>query len=560
MLGILAPEPVADAFRSAGVTIATNTDIRQAAKAIRDAMSGNPNYPVLVINDPQQGYRVADALVQALRGRTSPVLVAGEDFTMPVRMGELAEKLGVSLGGDHDLLLGPSGHVEEKTEDEDDWLDDSLFETSEPEPAVAEKTEAPPEPTASRPATPVGWGDEPPTREPEPPVAQPAPDGWGDEEPIQPPVPSEPTPTPTPPSSWARQEPPAPQQSPRQKQPRMPAEHAPQHPSQGHRPPGDDNRSWALSQQEGIDDPGLNDILQRRGDSSQRAYEAPPMGVVLFMWAGGGGVGKSTYSRLLAQLGAEAGMRSLLLDGNRGQADQAQYVLRNTRVEFPTINAFARTDDIDAAIMTSEQINTVRGGSVARIGFDTVFSPTPETHDLRVHTPQLYRDAVDVLTRRYDLIVVDTQTLDKDLSDLWVEFILPMMREGAWAVGTSDMNPPKMKNLISFTRQFSESLGVNPARSLSFVSLPDPRPEDGDTLARSLTPASTFVGVVAHDEDFQTDMSSGSRIPTDNEAVAPVAREIMKKITGLSAFSPPAEEPKQSGLRALFSRKKKGKG
>lgn len=524
-LGILGPQPVVDAFRGAGVSVSADLDNMVATRLIKKRMTENPDFPILVVSTDD--HRVPAPLIAALRQRASRLVVAGEDVQLPARLGDVASRLGLEITSGQDSILTAAG-LEAPDDDDDDWLTDDLFVDEpmhESVPAASQPESEPEEPPAlDLPDAPAGWSD---------PVAE--------AEPVAP----QPSARATPPASWS-----APVRSPE------PTIQPTPEPAQ--QPPPMEGHGWSMGADVAAEhhtDSDFQDFLNDRARARESdPARRPASGIVVFCWAGGGGVGKSTYSRVLAQMAAEAGFRAVLFDANRGQADQAQYVLRGGASGYATIHLYATTGDIRAAITTADEANQVRTQRVAPVSFDSLFSPTPDAHDMQVHTPELYAQALRELKGMYDIILVDTQTLDHDSSDLWDGFIRPAMLEDAWAMGTSDDSAPKTKSLAELSQQFSER-GVNPMRMLNTVTLTDPRPDDGEILATKFAPYSTFVGVIAFDEAFGQDMATGHRVITDSPAVDPVLRQVLRRITGSPVFDPRVEEPKRRF--PFFGRKNK---
>lgn len=539
-LGILGPQPVVDAFRAAGVSVTVDPENAMVATArlIQKRIKENKDFPVLVVSTPERP--MTDALIAVLRQKTSRLVVAGDDIELPARFGDLAAQLGVNIVSDEDSMIDVGGLT--AAEDDDDWLTDDLFAeepaveptstltSTEPEPEpVAPELE--PNPVLDLPDVPAGWDSNVVAASPEPP-AQPAAQA-------------------VPPASWGAQ----PQQS--SPAPGQPPVATPQPQQQEPVPPAPQiasEQGWSIGDStEATPSADFQDFFDARISAREDAPAyRPAAGIVIFCWAGGGGVGKSTYSRVLAQMAAEAGYRTVLFDANRGQADQAQYVLRGGANGYATIHLYATTGDIQAAITTADEANRIRNSDP--VAFDSLFSPTAGAHDLRVHTPELYARALAELKSIYDIILVDTQTLDHDSSDLWDGFIRPAMSQDAWAVGTSDDSAPKTKSLAELSQKFA-SRGVNPMRMLNTVTLTDPSPDDGEILASRFAPHSTFVGVIAFDEAFGQLMATGARVVTDSPSVDPVLRQVMKRITGSPAFDPRPEEPRKRFQ--LFGRKNK---
>ncbi|WP_386763061.1 nucleotide-binding protein [Lysinibacter cavernae] len=277
--------------------------------------------------------------------------------------------------------------------------------------------------------------------------------------------------------------------------------------------------------------------------------------MVVINYAGKGGVGKSSLTILEAQMLAEQDLRVCVVDANRGQADLVTN-LKIGRSDPPTIYTAKQTGDFDSAIITPEQMASIRDPRMGALAFSVVLGP-PDDLAAPEHTSAgLYADLVDYLRAHFDVVIVDTQIIEAHLTDLWQAFLIPLLISGAWGVGITDESDAGETNLFDRMRSLAD-LGVGDSHQLVVANrFHEFTEEDAQHLEQKFNLLGSFVGGAIDDPYFESQMNMGS-IVTNSTEMAPVLRAILYRIVPLEQFAPQIEATKKRPWLPFGKRGKK---
>lgn len=282
-----------------------------------------------------------------------------------------------------------------------------------------------------------------------------------------------------------------------------------------------------------IVEPGETEVS---GHPAPTHTEAVAQAEVLIVWAGKGGVGKSTTSVGVAQRAADAGLRVVLVDGNFGQGDLRTF-LRIGMASLPSVYNFAATGDLRAALIDPPTLSQARDIKQEPINFAMVQAPPPHLADPDVVTPACYLHLVRQLRTMCDLVVIDTQIVEAtDTSGMVDHFANPLMAEGAWGLGISDLSPPGIGNALTrLKRVAAERQALDPAgdpseRQMMMMNrVPVNIEFNRDGVAAAFNEHSTFLGVIPADTSVHEAMNRGQApgsIPLFSVIVDAVLRRV----------------------------------
>lgn len=262
---------------------------------------------------------------------------------------------------------------------------------------------------------------------------------------------------------------------------------------------------------------------------------------LLISWAGKGGVGKSTTGLQLAELCAEAGLRTVLIDGNSGQGDLSTY-LRINKSDLPTIYSAAQ-GSISAAVLSPDSINAVRGQGLNPVKFGFVSAPPEDIEDGHIVTNDTYRAVIDYCRRSADVVILDTQIIESiDRTGVLSELLVPAWVQDAWGIGVADMTPVGVNNLNARLRKFA-SMGVAPDRQMLFVNkVPEVQLADAAKLDAYFRGKATFLGSVADDAGIRDNMNAG-RTEVTNPQMRAALSSALFRATGNEEFRRMSEAP-----------------
>lgn len=258
---------------------------------------------------------------------------------------------------------------------------------------------------------------------------------------------------------------------------------------------------------------------------------------VIVSLAGKGGAGKTTQTLMYAQTAGAAGLRVLVIDANRDQGDIGTS-LRIEKSGFATVLQSVQGHPNDA-IISKDQINAARPAAARDIAFDVVLAPPREFAGPRYASAQVYAKLLAYAKTRYDLVVIDTQIVEAQKSDLHTGFIIPELRSGAWSAGIALYDYSAIRNAFAVFDELA-ALGVTPQRTLVVATRWPEKENDADRFVSQFGQFGTFVGFVGDDPNVNAQKSVGNLL-IESPAVAPVVRTLLYRVTNNTAFAPVEE-------------------
>ncbi|MDN5723633.1 MAG: hypothetical protein L0H20_11665, partial [Corynebacterium sp.] len=305
----------------------------------------------------------------------------------------------------------------------------------------------------------------------------------------------------------------------------------------GHEPDDDDDH-----QENDLDiDDALDDLAGTSRATVARQNTA--LGLLLAIYGGKGGIGKSTLALCLAQAAAETGGLSVcLIDANRGQGDLGLY-MRLRKSELPSIYDAVTIGDLPSAIIPAEQINTARHGAGDQIAFSFVQAPRPQRDgDISLEVaavgPEHYAEMIALARKRFDLVIVDTQITEAmDVSGLIDHAVGPALSRGGYALGMVEFSTPGVENLLT-SMTYLQRLGADPARMMTIANNISPDVRDYGKIPHLLGQHSRWKGVIHHDQRIDDDMVS-RRIPHAVPPMRQVTSDVLETMTGMVEFIDP---------------------
>lgn len=310
--------------------------------------------------------------------------------------------------------------------------------------------------------------------------------------------------------------------------------------------PDDDDQESELD----IDD-ALDDLAGTSRATVARQNTA--LGLLLVVYGGKGGIGKSTLALCLAQAAAETGGLSVcLIDANRGQGDLGLY-MRVRKSDLPSIYDAVTIGDLPSAIIPPDQINTARHGAGDQIAFWFVQAPRPQRDgdislEVAAVRPEHYAEMITLARKRFDLVVVDTQITEAmDTSGLIDHAVGPALSRGGYALGMAELSTPGIENLLTSMTNLQQ-LGADPARMMTIANNISPDVRDYGKIPHLLGQHSRWKGVIHHDQRIYDDMVS-RRIPHAVPPMRAVTTDVLETMTGMVEFAdPPPGSGDQSRL------------
>lgn len=274
-----------------------------------------------------------------------------------------------------------------------------------------------------------------------------------------------------------------------------------------------------------------------------------PRATTVLVAAGKGGVGKTTSAIMLAELAARRGLRAVLVDTNRGQADVRKY-LKLSSAALPTV--LDGVQDPQAAILMPAQFAAARQQlRLDGLNFAVALGPPPDYAAPAYVPAWAYSRVIATAQMMADIVIVDTQIIEAARTDLWNEMLIPLLLSGGWLVGITDASSPGVSNLADRLAELGNA-GVSSARTLVVASGHAVFTEDDSTFFQSrFARLGAFAGATGDDPRFAEDMDFG-RI-NGSPLVDPVMNAILDRVLGVPAvresFATPAEQPEPKRKR-----------
>lgn len=287
-------------------------------------------------------------------------------------------------------------------------------------------------------------------------------------------------------------------------------------------------------------------------------------GEVIVSWAAKGGVGKSTNAVALAQRAASTGLRVILIDSNFGQGD-LRTILRLGSTTLPSVYQACASGSLRDGLLDPETITAARAAHLSPIGFAAVLAPPAHLAEDGTVTAAGYLNLVHQARQMADVVVVDTQIIEaQDATGMRCQFVEPLLREGAWGLGITDLSAMGVSNLINRMREFAGA-GISRDRQMTVMNrIPTDANYNGAGVAGSLGEHATYLGGVYADTTIPEAVNTGEN-PADLPALAPMLDTVLRRVTGDSSFdnttlpatSKPAGDESGAKTKGLLGRFRK---
>ncbi len=144
---------------------------------------------------------------------------------------------------------------------------------------------------------------------------------------------------------------------------------------------------------------------------SGQAKGIGPKGLIVAVFGAKGGVGKTTIATNLGIALATQGHSTALLDADNAFGDVASML--DLKPGPSVIDVIREVDKVDRTSVTEYLIRHSSGL--------WVLPAPPESMQWRSVTPELYRRAIEIISRRFDIILIDMAALLSDLSLMILE-------------------------------------------------------------------------------------------------------------------------------------------
>lgn len=283
------------------------------------------------------------------------------------------------------------------------------------------------------------------------------------------------------------------------------------------------------------------------------------MADMLIAYARKGGVGKTTEALALANRAANRGLRTVLIDGNRGQGD-LRSILRLMKNRMPSVFDAAVSGDYARAIIPPSTLNRYRPDNLEEVRFAFVSAPpVAELTDPTLVTAEVYRRVVAEARARADLVIFDTQIVEAhDTTGIIDRLVIPELRAGAWGLGLCDLSLSGLKNLVEYNKTLMTRHGVKRDRLLIALNRIFPEtPYRQEVMQRQLSPAGIFLGAVQVDPMI-TDQVNRGHIPGDGGVFDEMLDAVLYRVTGREEFDPDIARARNAALAKSKAPRRRG--
>ncbi len=308
------------------------------------------------------------------------------------------------------------------------------------------------------------------------------------------------------------------------------------------------------------------DRAQRRGRSvrSHLKRASHELADVLFVSSGKGGTGKSCIALQLAHYASETardagvGFRVTVIDGNRGQGDLRGYLWIPDDATLPSAYDAVVKDDPAAALIEPKYYGSYRKRFRLEVpDFSVVLTPPPRYATSQKTPGHTYLDLITHAREVSDLVIVDTQLLEAEKTDLWRQAFLPtLLGPGAWLLCTANESAPAINNLDLRLSELVGEHSLPKSRVLLLATMFEQfQAEDEARFAAKLGRYGQIVGATGYDPEVREAFNTG-RIESRFPSTEPALRIIVNQVTGRYDLFDPAPEPTRPSLVGFLRRKK----
>ncbi len=272
---------------------------------------------------------------------------------------------------------------------------------------------------------------------------------------------------------------------------------------------------------------------------------------VLFTLSGSGGVGKSSLALSVANRAANRGRRVVLIDANLGQPDLATF-LRVADGDLPTVFDAVLDDNVRTGIISPIALNRTRDARLSKVNFAFVQGPTSEQLLTGRITAEVVAGLISQVRQFCDLVVLDTQILERDdPRGLVTQIIEPELGAGGWALAVTGMSTAGLSNLIEVMERLLR-LGVNPSHVMSLINrVPTNLAlHNQDRIVAALRELSVHIGTIWEDNEILSRMNAGelvSDLPVCANLIDTVLHRIFDMPVEAPVYVPEAERERRRG-------------
>jgi hypothetical protein len=290
-------------------------------------------------------------------------------------------------------------------------------------------------------------------------------------------------------------------------------------------------------------------------------------GEVIVVFAGKGGVGKTTTTIALSERSATviSGLRTVGEDASRGQGDWRTF-LKLDDSGLPSVYdaAVSRNADVFRDVLINPKRLNAHRGDRRPLHFGVILSPEKDQADPSIVTPGVYASAIEYARSHADLVFIDTQIIEaRDTSGIIDEVIVPLLLEGAWGLGLSDSSTAGVQNLIWVLNNFVER-GVPTSRLM--VALNNVAPDsliDAGAISSYVERYATWMGSVSVDLTIENIMNLGDVPGAPDVEATPdftaLLDRILYHVTGVSGFAYSPQEDRRAKGRIKINRRVRGR-
>lgn len=275
--------------------------------------------------------------------------------------------------------------------------------------------------------------------------------------------------------------------------------------------------------------------------SRTRTRQAP----MIFVSGAKGGIGKTTFSRQLAITAAAHGYRTVLIDGDLGQANVPKFLKMDTRgYNVPTISDFAMGGaTLEEVVITSDVIDDLRPDNATPMPdkLSVVLAPGPDDLDVNQVTAQHYIQVIADVRERFDMVIFDGQIMKTtDEFKLTGSVIIPEVRDnGAFFLGLADDSTSALEDLVDRIRTMVEH-DVDRRRILVAMNNVTPlraatRRIDEQLQKKIHGRIGIYVGIINNDQQVWSRMIAGEP-DLYNKQIDQVVYQALYRATGYEKF------------------------
>lgn len=275
--------------------------------------------------------------------------------------------------------------------------------------------------------------------------------------------------------------------------------------------------------------------------SRTRTRQAP----MIFVSGAKGGIGKTTFSRQLAITAAAHGYRTVLIDGDLGQANVPKFLKMDTRgYNVPTISDFAMGGaTLEEVVITSDVIDDLRPDNATPMPdkLSVVLAPGPDDLDVNQVTAQHYIQVIADVRERFDMVIFDGQIMKTtDEFKLTGSVIIPEVRDnGAFFLGLADDSTSALEDLVDRIRTMVEH-DVDRRRILVAMNNVTPlraatRRIDEQLQKKIHGRIGIYVGIINNDQQVWSRMIAGEP-DLYNKQIDQVVYQTLYRATGYEKF------------------------